>query len=259
MRKLLVGLTIMSMMCIAWSCNWSAQKTSPEDSVSDQELIPKNDKTTSKWGYVDMLGNKAIPFRYENARKFSEGLAAVMLDGKWGYIDKTGKEVIPFKYETALPFQESLASVILNGQVMSINKTGIVRGVNEIVYDEIKGTSSLFALNDLPTKERRINFWIYVAICSVVFIIIRTIVLATENQILWWIFGIVCFIFGVFNTIQDKESWNYTSVYHMMVSGRHEWGPEAHFILLSVIMAVVISLFARLVGRIILSIFTRNK
>ena len=40
------------------------------------------------------------------------------LNKKWGFVDGTGKEVIPFKYEAAQEFSEGLAAVKLNGKPM---------------------------------------------------------------------------------------------------------------------------------------------
>jgi hypothetical protein len=42
--------------------------------------------TDARWGYVDVMGRLVIEALYDNARPFSEGLAAVERDGKWGYI-----------------------------------------------------------------------------------------------------------------------------------------------------------------------------
>ena len=36
---------------------------------------------------------------WEDARSFSDSLAAVKMEGKWGFIDKAGKEVISFQYD----------------------------------------------------------------------------------------------------------------------------------------------------------------
>jgi hypothetical protein len=51
------------------------------DSWNDQD---------GRCGFINDEGRLVIPFIYEDARRFSEGLAAVKIDGKWGYIDKTG-------------------------------------------------------------------------------------------------------------------------------------------------------------------------
>ena len=53
----------------------------------------------------------AIDPQYEDAQAFSEGLAAVQKGGKWGYIDTDGEVVIPFEYDIAFIFNEGLAVV----------------------------------------------------------------------------------------------------------------------------------------------------
>lgn len=54
---------------------------------------------------------QAIQPQYEDASRFSEGLAAVKQNGKWGYIDTDGKTVIPFDYDYAFSFNEGVAVV----------------------------------------------------------------------------------------------------------------------------------------------------
>ena len=49
--------------------------------------------------------------QYEDAGSFSQDLAAVKKDGKWGYIDMEGNTVIPFQFDYAFPFSEGLAVV----------------------------------------------------------------------------------------------------------------------------------------------------
>ena len=49
--------------------------------------------------------------QYEEAGRFSDGLAAVRKDGKWGYINTAGEVVIPFQYEMAFIFNEGKAIV----------------------------------------------------------------------------------------------------------------------------------------------------
>lgn len=63
------------------------------------------------YGYVDYDENVVIPFQYEDAAEFSEGLAAVKKNGKWGYINKKGEVVIPFCWANADLFSEGLAAV----------------------------------------------------------------------------------------------------------------------------------------------------
>ncbi|MGN0141221.1 MAG: WG repeat-containing protein [Roseburia sp.] len=50
------------------------------------------------WGYVDDEGNVVIEPQYEAAKSFSNGLAAVCIDGKWGFINRENELVIPCDY-----------------------------------------------------------------------------------------------------------------------------------------------------------------
>ncbi len=62
-------------------------------------------------GYIDTTGKVAIPVQFAGARLFSEGLAAVLVDGKWGYIDRDGKMVIPPRFAEAEAFAGGRAVV----------------------------------------------------------------------------------------------------------------------------------------------------
>jgi len=68
-------------------------------------------------GYVDTHGQWAIRPQFDDARDFSEGLAAVNrggkchMGGKWGYIDKDGKATIPLQYDFAGQFKNGHACV----------------------------------------------------------------------------------------------------------------------------------------------------
>jgi hypothetical protein len=83
-----------------------------------------------KWGYADRNGKLVIGPRFENARKFSGGLAAVYVrtgaksraglddsdaaaaeERKWGFIDETGKTVIAPEFEAVADFSEGFAAV----------------------------------------------------------------------------------------------------------------------------------------------------
>jgi hypothetical protein len=77
-----------------------------------QELIPY--RKGDKWGFCTPDKKIVISPKYDDVRKFNEGLALVELNGKWGFIDKTGKEIVPPKYDNAANFHEGLAGVELN-------------------------------------------------------------------------------------------------------------------------------------------------
>lgn len=76
------------------------------------------------WGYIDKTGTIVIQPQYYAAGQFSEGLAAVRLNGTYGYIDKTGNFVIRPKYDLALPFIDGQAKVFIDGKPFFIDKQG---------------------------------------------------------------------------------------------------------------------------------------
>lgn len=81
-------------------------------------------KLNGEYGFIDKQGREVIPLRYDDANSFSEGMAKVKLNEKYGYIDKQGKEVIPLRYDSAWDFSEGLAFVIVNQKYSYIDKQG---------------------------------------------------------------------------------------------------------------------------------------
>src|SRR5215207_2880122 len=91
--------------------------------------------TRGRWGYVDQTGKLLIEARFNCAKTFSEGLAAVVVSenentaGNVGYIDRTGRMVIQPQFDlggavTDFPFSEGLAAVpIVYGKWGYIDKT----------------------------------------------------------------------------------------------------------------------------------------
>jgi hypothetical protein len=77
-----------------------------------------------RFGYVDLSGKIAVDFQFEDAHRFSEGLAAVRLQGHYGYIDKSGNLIIPPQYDQAFPFSEGRAKIIIKGRCGFIDRTG---------------------------------------------------------------------------------------------------------------------------------------
>jgi len=76
-------------------------------------LVPVYKKR--KHGFVDCYGNIVVPFIYDNANPFSEGLAIVVREdkvskfGKHGFIDRTGKAIIPLEHGLTWPFSNGKA------------------------------------------------------------------------------------------------------------------------------------------------------
>ena len=87
-----------------------------------------------KLGYVDLDGKLVIPFYFEEAFQFSEGLAAARFQGMWGYIDTHGDIFMPFIFYAATPYKYGRAEVIYQGAARKVNRKGkCVRNCNGII------------------------------------------------------------------------------------------------------------------------------
>lgn len=110
-----------------------------------------------KFGFIDKAGEIVIQLEYDWAGKFSDGLAAVRLgdlkSGKFGYIDKTGKIAIPLEYERGNTFSEGLAAVRKNGKWGFIDKTG--KMIIRFEYDEVGAFSEELAC---VSKDKKYGF-----------------------------------------------------------------------------------------------------
>jgi len=107
-----------------------------------------------KRGYFDRRGKLAVEPKYDDANKFSEGLAAVnigaksagfprpsvMQGGNWGFIDTTGRLVIPMRFSDVdvKGFSDGLALVYVEDKPAYIDKTGKVVITPEYKSDDPK-------------------------------------------------------------------------------------------------------------------------
>lgn len=82
-----------------------------------------------KFGFVDAAGELKVPAKYDEARWFSEGLAAVRVGNKWGYIDEAGHTAIAFLYADAMDFKHGRAEVTFG----ELRRTG---GIQEIALNQ---------------------------------------------------------------------------------------------------------------------------
>ncbi|NLW02187.1 MAG: WG repeat-containing protein [Clostridiaceae bacterium] len=84
-----------------------------------------------KHGFIDTNGNLVIPFRFDHYidgtyqyQGFSNGLAAVCIDGKFGYINKNGDFAIEPVFDYAERFSDGLALVFADGLYGYIDTKG---------------------------------------------------------------------------------------------------------------------------------------
>lgn len=95
-------------------------------------------KKEGKYGFIDTKGGVRIPFMYDDAKIFSQGKAAVCINKKWGYVDKSGNVVIPLSYSYASEFKDGIAKVCKGGKYGFINRNGeeIIPCIFE--YDDVE-------------------------------------------------------------------------------------------------------------------------
>lgn len=101
-----------------------------------QKSTTKKSEEKGKWGFINSHFDEVIPFNYQDAKSFVNGLAAVREyqnygDGKWGFIDKAGKLIIGHKFDNAYSFSKvsfdpdiHLAAIELNKKWGFIDKKG---------------------------------------------------------------------------------------------------------------------------------------
>ena len=94
-------------------------------------------KKDNLFGFLDSDGRLRIANRYDSARSFSDGMAAIKLIGKWGFIDKEERLIIQPHYAEVSDFELDVAIIKENAYGL-INKQG--RIILEQVYQNINRT-----------------------------------------------------------------------------------------------------------------------
>ena len=77
-----------------------------------------------KWGYLALDGTIVIKPTFDEAKCYSEAVAAVRVKERWGYIDIRGKFVLPPIYDTANDFIDGLAIVKDENKTHFIDHSG---------------------------------------------------------------------------------------------------------------------------------------
>ena len=78
----------------------------------------------ARYGFIDKKGKQIVPFIYDNAGTFSEGLCAVFQNEKGGYINSSGEIIIPIKYDHAQEFHNGYAIAFNEGSRYLIDQKG---------------------------------------------------------------------------------------------------------------------------------------
>lgn len=73
-------------------------------------------KNRRKWGFADKDGNVIIEAKYDEARSFSNGLAAVREGETWGYINAENETAIEFAFTDCKDFNNHGCSFAKDGE-----------------------------------------------------------------------------------------------------------------------------------------------
>ncbi len=104
-------------------------------SAFTQNLKPKKDKETKKYGFVNPADEWVVKPIYDDADKFKEGFAKIYLNKKEGLIGETGIVLVEPQFDDIEKFKDDLAIVKLNKKYGFINKSG--KTLCEPKYDYI--------------------------------------------------------------------------------------------------------------------------
>jgi len=100
----------------------------------NEELYPI--EKDGLYGYINAKGKVVIPFSYEDAGFFNNGIAVVQQNEKFGAINKRNQVIIPFHYETIYDFDQDVAIAGDTSFYGLISKTGEI--IVSFKYTEIK-------------------------------------------------------------------------------------------------------------------------
>ena len=96
-----------------------------DDDFSEGRVQIRRAGPPDRYGYLDRHGREIIPFRFDSADSFQEGLAAVRIEGqKYGYIDRAGRWAIPPSFDEAGSFSGGVARVKAGEMTLNIDRQG---------------------------------------------------------------------------------------------------------------------------------------
>lgn len=116
-----------------------------------QDLKPKKDKSTKKYGFVNKSDEWVVPATYDDADKFKEGYAKIYTDKKEGLINEKGNVVIAPQFDDIEKFKSGIAVVKDSKKYGFINTEGKI--LCEPKYESISDfTNDGFAKTELKNS-----------------------------------------------------------------------------------------------------------
>lgn len=110
----------------------------------------KESEKNGKFGFKDKYGTLIIPYKYDEVKSFSGGLARVKKGDKYGYINKQGNIVVPFVYEDGGDFHDGAAWVRRGSKYGFVNNVG--NEITPFVFGDLSSFHEGFACVELNGK-----------------------------------------------------------------------------------------------------------
>lgn len=129
--------SLILLLIAAFFCSPSSGFSNDDVTLNDNSMFPSCGGVFDLCGYADgRTGKELIPKAFERAMPFSEGIAAVRINGLFGYVDRTGTVVIEPQFDLAGPFHDGFAEVLV-GQ-----HTGVITETAEVALEPQFGRST---------------------------------------------------------------------------------------------------------------------
>ncbi|MEX1189821.1 MAG: WG repeat-containing protein [Bacteroidia bacterium] len=115
------------------------------ENLSNKRILTWNSRNGS-YGYLDPFGKEVVKFQFNNAKDFSENLAAVKksMRSQWDFIDIDGKYKTSYSFDDAFSFSEGFAVVKKGNKHSFLNKLGalvLIEKEYQQVFDVREGKS----------------------------------------------------------------------------------------------------------------------
>jgi hypothetical protein len=122
-------------------------------------------KSNSKYGFVDLNGNKIIACDYDGFGAFSEGISKVdkKIDGKTksGYIDNKGNIVLPILYDVVGTFRDGWGIIKKDSNYFFVDRNGNLKDPPRR-YDELYDFRAGFSMGVIKGKNSNPNNYYYI-------------------------------------------------------------------------------------------------
>jgi hypothetical protein len=106
------------------------------DDICNDTIRAQGKDKNKLWFYFDKEGNQIGKEKFEEARRFTkDGIARVKKNGKWSFLTREGNYLTKEKFDYAWKFSEGMAAVKMEGKYYYIDKSGKLIGDG---FDDIR-------------------------------------------------------------------------------------------------------------------------